>query len=388
MLTRRMDHLLEHFIENGPPGAALKVVQNGKILYEGFHGVADIEAKEPIKQDTIYRIYSMSKIITCVAALKLLEEGKFLLSDPLEDYLHEFRNMEVIKGKDDQKIHTVKAKRSIRIKDLFTMTSGLVYGGDNTEVERMTRQIMIKVRDDESIDNHSKLRLLSKQLATLPLEFEPASEWKYGLSHDVLGALIEVISGKSFGTYLKDEIFDPLQMNDTFFKVPEDKKSRLASLYDRDEAGNLKRNTILDSAAEPIAVFESGGAGLHSTLDDYSKFAQALANGGKYKKYQLLSPHTISLLSTNHLTPALLNSEGWDAETGYGYGLGVRVMIDKAKGGSNSSIGEFGWSGLAGTYVSIDPLHQLSVVYMQQMLPNFEAYHQPRIRNVVYGSLY
>lgn len=195
-----------------------------------------------------------------------------------------------------------------------------------------------------------------KQLAKLPLEFEPGSHWKYGLSHDVLGALIEVISGKSFGEYLYTNIFEPLGMKDTFFfKFQRKKKHRLATLYDRLEDGTLVPNNALDRDSEPIAVFESGGAGLHSTLNDYQRFAHCLATGGTANGIHILSQNTIQLLAQNHLLDSQLPDLGWNYENGYGYGLGVRVMMDQVIGGSNSSLGEFGWSGLAGTYVFIDP---------------------------------
>ncbi|MGN8648262.1 serine hydrolase domain-containing protein [Gracilibacillus sp. HCP3S3_G5_1] len=382
MLKNRLDDLLKDFINNGPAGVALSVVKENQSIYENYMGYADLDKQKFINDNTIYRIYSMSKVVTCVAGLQLLERGKILLTDPLSGYLPEFKDMQVLENR-----QLVNAKREITIKDLFTMTSGLTYGGEQTEVERLTRQVMAEVRDQEQSGNISKLRLLSKKLSENPLEFHPGTHWKYGLSHDVLGALIEEVSGKSFGEYLAEHIFQPLGMQDTFFKVPVAKKHRLATLYDRQETGELVRNKRLDSSAEPIAAFESGGAGLHSTLSDYQKFAHCLALGGTMDNISIISKHTIQLMAQNHLPEELLPELGWNYENGYGYGLGVRVMIDQTKGGSNSSIGEFGWSGLAGTYVLIDPVEQLSAVYMQQMLPNFEFYHQPRIRNVVYGAI-
>ncbi|WP_058307981.1 serine hydrolase domain-containing protein [Gracilibacillus massiliensis] len=382
MLESRLDKLLKNFLEKGPSGVALSVKKDNQTLYENYFGYADLHKKKTITDKTIYRIYSMSKVVTCVAGLQLLEQGEFLLTDPLSDYLPEFKDMKVLEnGK------LIEADRDILIKDLFTMTSGITYGGEATEVERMTSKVMAEVRDKKESEQRSKLRELTIALANNPLEFHPGSHWKYGLSHDVIGALIEEVTGMSFGTYLDEHIFQPLKMNDTFFKIPVAKKNRLAALYDRKETGELVENTWLDSDAEPIAVFESGGAGLHATLEDYQKFAHCLAKGGTIEGVTILSKNTIELMAQNHLPDDMLPELGWNYDNGYGYGLGVRVMTDQTKGGSNSTLGEFGWSGLAGTYVFIDPHKQLSAVYMQQMLPNFEFYHQPRIRNVIYGGI-
>ncbi|QGH35385.1 serine hydrolase [Gracilibacillus salitolerans] len=382
MLKNRLDDLLKDFRDKGPAGVALSVKKEKLSIYENYVGYADLNKQKEINDKTLYRIYSMSKVVTCVAGLQLFERGKILLTDPLSAYLPEFKDMHVFENG-----QLVKANQEITIKDLFTMTSGLTYGGKQTEVERLTSKVMAEVRDEESSAEMSKLRLLAKKLSDNPLEFHPGTHWKYGLSHDVLGALIEEVSGMSFGEYLAENIFRPLGMNDTFFKIPLAKKHRLATLYDRKDTGELVENTWLDSDAEPIAVFESGGAGLHSTLADYHQFAHCLALGGTMDDVTILSKYSIELMAQNHLPNELLRELGWNDENGYGYGLGVRVMIDQTKGGSNSSIGEFGWSGLAGTYVFIDPTEKISAVYMQQMLPNFEAYHQPRIRNVIYGAI-
>ncbi|WP_228275833.1 serine hydrolase domain-containing protein [Gracilibacillus oryzae] len=387
MLKDRLDQLLTGFVNNGPSGAAMSVIRNEEVLYENYIGYANKESMIRIDSDTIYRIYSMTKVVTCVAAMQLLEQGKFLLTDPLAEYLPEFRQMEVYRSGSEAALQTTASEKQILVKDLFQMTSGLVYGGNATEVERLTSQVMKDLHQIEEKAGESRLRQFSKNLAELPLEFEPGTQWKYGLSHDVLGALIEVLSGMPFGQYLSTYIFEPLQMKDTFFRIPDNKKHRLARLYDRKHDGTLSPNTVLDKNAEPIAVMESGGAGLFSTLADYQKFAHCLAMGGKTGDFQLLSKHSIQLMAQNHLGDEILPQLGWNYDNGYGYGLGVRVMMDQTKGGSTSEIGEFGWSGLAGTYVFIDPKNKLSAVYMQQMLPNFETYHQPRIRNVVYGSL-
>lgn len=379
----KLHPLLESFVEKGPAGCACSVTYQGETRFEDYVGLADLESEKPITADTIYRIYSMSKVVTCVAALMLYERGSFLLNDPLEEYLPEFKNPQVYRMTEKGEKYITSATRPITIKDLFTMTSGLTYEGNGSETEREVKQAMQLLRKDNTIN----VRKLSAALAKIPLAFDPGTEWRYGLSHDVLGALIEVLSGKTFGDFLKEEIFQPLSMNDTFFKIPEEKKHRLSSLYLRNEEGLLLKSTKMDVQYQPGTLFESGGAGLLSTLNDYSRFAHMLANGGELDGVRILGRKTVGLMSANHLTADQLSFYNWDYLAGYGYGLGVRIMMSPPAGGSNSSIGEFGWSGLAGTWVLIDPKEKLSAVYMQQMMPNLEAFHQPRLRNVIYGCL-
>ncbi len=382
----KLHPLLKSFVENGPAGCACSVTYQGKTVFEDYIGYADIESEKPIFHDTIYRIFSNTKLVTCVAALILYERGLFLLNDPLEDYLPEFKEPKVYHRNINGELSILPSSKSIRVKDLFMMTSGLTYGGEGNETERSVKVAINNFNNDNGSENLD-VRSLFKMLSKIPLAFEPGTQWQYGYSHDVLGALIEVVSGKSFGQFLQDEIFDPLEMKDTFFKIPEEKRERLSNLYNRSENGELTKNSLLDGYYQPEAKFESGGAGLLSTLGDYSRFAHMLANGGELNGVKILGRKTVELMSTNHLQPEVLPYYNWDYLKGYGYGLGVRVMIDPTLAGSNSSIGEFGWCGLAGTWVLIDPKEKLSAVYMQQMLPNFEAYHQPRLRSVIYSSL-
>ncbi|MCR2823645.1 serine hydrolase domain-containing protein [Lederbergia panacisoli] len=380
-LESKLKPLLRSFVENGPPGCALSVSSNGETIFEDYVGLADIETKKEIASDTIYRIYSMTKVVTCTAALMLYERGLFLLNDPLEEYLPEFKDSQVYRKNELGELYTSPAKRSITVKDLFTMTSGLTYPGEGNETEQQVGKAM------QELGGKLTTRTIAKSLASIPLAFDPGTKWHYGLSHDVLGAFIEVLSGKTFGQFLQEEIFEPLHMKDTFFRIPEDKKDRLASNYTRDESGKLRKNTEMDSHIQADAKFESGGGGLLSTLGDYSRFAQMLACGGKLDRERIIGRKTVNLMATNHLTQENNDQYNWGYLSGYGYGLGVRTLVDPALGGINSSIGEFGWSGLLGTWVLIDPKENLSAVYMQQMLPNLEAYHQPRLRAVIYGEI-
>ncbi len=386
----RLTPLLESFTKHGPAGCSLLVARRGETLYEHYVGYADREAGTPIGPDTIYRIYSMSKVVTCVAALMLYERGAYLLNDPLDEYLPEFKHMQVYQPTGDGKVEAVPANNPILVKDLFKMTSGLTYPGDQSETQRHTARVAGELERALPVGGEtSPVRALVKALAEVPLAFDPGTRWQYGFSHDVLGALIEVLSGKRFSQFLDEEIFGPLGMADTGFRIAEHKRSRLCVVYDRAEDGTLSRNANpgLDVHFQPNAQFESGGAGLLSTLGDYGRFARMLAAGGTLDGAQILGRRTIELMASQHLSPEQQRDYNWGWQVGYGYGLGVRVMVDRPLGGSNSPAGEFGWSGLAGTWLSVDPAEELCAVYMQQMLPSDEHYYQPRLRSAVYGTI-
>ncbi|WEG11176.1 serine hydrolase [Pullulanibacillus sp. KACC 23026] len=377
----RLTPLFKRFVDNGPAGCACTVVRQGETLYEEYFGYADLDNQKAIQEDTIYRIYSMTKLVTCVAALMLYERGFYQLNDPLDEYLPEFKHLNVYHQTENGYVEVKRAAGPVLIKHLFSMSSGLSYGGKNSEIERQTETVMTKANQGKN------LRELTKELAAVPLAFDPGARWRYGTSHDVLGALIEVVSGQSFGEFLKHEIFEPLEMKDTSFRLSEEKRERLCTMYHRDTQGNLTPITDMDQQFQTNYQYENGGGGLLSTLGDYTRFAQMLANGGALDGARILSPFTINLMRTNHLNSQQLTDFANGQHQGYGYGLGVRVMMDPAAGGSNSSIGEFGWAGMAGSWVLMDPKEKLSIVYMQQMLPSLEPYFHNRLRNVVYGGL-
>ncbi len=386
-MEERLTPLLKSFVEKGPRGCSLEVMRQGKTLYRHCEGYADTQTQTPITPDTIFRIYSMSKVITCTAALMLYERGLFALNDPLEEYLPEFKNPRVFRYSANNSLSVSPAARSIRIRDLFTMTSGYPYPGQDTETARQMGKYLDELdKGNFPQDGTPPLRAFTKALAAIPLAFDPGSHWMYGMSHDILGALIETLAGKPFGQFLNDEIFTPLGMRDTAFRITQEKRGRLCGMYGFEEGGVINQITHMDKDFQPGAVFEGGGGGLLSTLGDYGRFAHLMALG-ELDGVRLLSPHTLRLMASNHLNAAQMADYSWSQLTGYGYGLGVRVLVDPAAGGCASSVGEFGWAGMAGTLVYIDPAEQLSAVYMQNFLPNQETLHMPLLRDVIYGAL-
>ena len=376
----KVTKFLESLNDAGIPGADLAIYIKDKEVYRHRTGFVDIDSRKPLAPDTLFPIYSMTKIITCVSALRLHEEGIYTLNDPLSEYLPEFKKMEVRQVRGNGEEHTVPASNPIRIVDLFTMSSGLTYNF-TPSLEKMGK----KTKGNFTLEE------FSAAISEDPLYFEPGTHWHYGFSHDILGRLIEVLSGKTLGEYFYENIFAPLGMTDTFFRLPKDKEKRIISCYSYD----AKNSTYSKPKDLPLRFdldhkYESGGGGLISTVDDYAKFAVALCAGGTSTgpgKYRILSKPTIELMRTNHLDEVRMKDYSWIHHSGYGYGLGVRTLVDKAAGGSNSSTGEFGWSGMAGTYVLMDPAYDLTYVYAQQTIPSNEEYVAPRLRNVIYGCL-
>ena len=375
-----MDSLTEWII----PGNSVVIYKDGKKVFEYSSGYSDLEKKiKKTGEEQLY-IYSCSKVATVTAALQLYEQGKFLLSDPLYEYLPEFKKMYV---KDGDRIKA--AENPITIRDLFTMTAGLSYA-TNTPAFEKARKIT---------DGKMDTRTVIKCLAEEPLLFEPGARWNYSLCHDVLAVLAEVVSGMRFSEYMKKYIFEPLDMNNSYYHAPNDVIISPQYIYEIQDTKNIvelqqKEHTsgVVKRAYGNELVFgenyDSGGAGIITTVDDYAKFAAALANSGTgLNNNRILSSATVKLMKTNQLNEAQRKTMNWRRLRGYGYGLGVRTLIDKAESGSNSSIGEIGWGGAAGATIIADTEEKVALFYAHHMLNPQEEYYQPRLRNVLYSCL-
>ena len=376
-MDKRFDRLKD-FIDTLPgigiPGVDCIVYEKHREVFRHSAGYADVAAKRPIEAGTLYYIYSATKIITCAAALQLYESGKFLMTDPLYEYLPEFRDAVVKKGS----FVIQPVRNPIRIGNLFTMTAGLSYDLLAPEIKELA----------EKTEGRCPTREFSRAIAKAPLLFEPGTHWNYSFCHDVLGALIEVISGMSFGEYLRRNIFEPAGMKDTCFILPEEKKKRLATLYAYNFEQKAAKEVHIGNVFRFGPEFESGGAGLISSAEDYILFADALCNWGKAATGErILSRSTIELMRTNHLGETELNDLSVMIGRGLGYGLGVMTVMDRAAGGINARVGQFGWGGAAGAQVLIDPESELTLYYAQHMLNNMEAYTHPRIRNILYSCI-
>ena len=362
-------------------GCSARIIQHDEVLFEESFGFADLEKGKPVTEHTIFPIASMSKVITVAGIMRLYEQGLFKMWDPVSEYLPGFRNPTVAVEGRDGSVELVKARGEVTMRQLFTMTSGVPYPGDETAAARIRRDRQEEMKKAGK-DGLSTLEFCNF-VGTLPLAFEPGEKWMYGFSIDILGAVIEVLSGRTLGDYLKETIFAPLGMEDTGFFVPEEKQDRTAILYHIHE--DMKRaDRVYPSEKQP---FEGGGGGLFSTVRDYSRFAQMLLHGGTLNGERILGRKTIDLISRDHLTPQQQASHDWDTQRGYGYGLGVRVMTNPEVAGINGSVGEWGWDGAFGNWFCVDPKEDLTCVYLTTNLPGDHYRFIPKLMASMYASL-
>ncbi len=380
-----MDKLLRQEVEQGNvKGASALVIHKGKEIYYNNFGYADAEKGLPMKRDTIIRLYSMSKPITAAAVMILVERGELDVRDAVSDYLPCFKGIPVW----DAEKGTVPAEREVTIFDLLNMTSGITYPDETTEPGRQMQKIVedfVARRDaGERVDTQEYMR----GIASVPLLFQPGAEWRYGFSADVLGGVIEAVSGKSYGDFLRDELFTPLNMPDTDFCVPKEKLGRFAQAYDVTEEGLIPHvGSHLGEYYKEDVAFESGGAGLVSTIDDYSHFALMMTQGGYYNGKQILGHKTIAFMAQNMLTEKQHETYQWDSVFGYGYGCLMRVLMDTRLAGTNGSLGEFGWDGWTGNYVAMDPKEDLVILYFIQRCGAGTTPLVRKLRMATYGAL-
>ena len=369
------------------------IARGGKVIYEQTYGMADREAERLMEEDAIYRIYSMTKPITGVALMILYEEGKFRLNDPIAMYMPEFANLEVAMstagtniisdgttsrtvGKGDNSLvgQTRKPARQPTVRDLMTHTAGMTYGiFGNTEVDKIYREA--------GLLGDMTLEEFTKALGQIPLQYDPGSQWHYSVSVDVQGRLIEVLSGMKFSDFLRERLFEPLDMKDTGFRLMEDNQARLTQLYTpAGIKGGLNTAFFqrpsgpgLDVAPPEASLeyiygrkFESGGGGLISTARDYLRFSQMMLNGGQLDGVRILSPKTVELMTMNHIGDLPMGF----GRTGAGFGLDFGVVLDPGAVGEVSSAGEYNWGGAAGTRFWIDPREDMIGLFMVQSIPH------------------
>ncbi len=367
---KRIDQMIQRRIDAGElSGAVTIVARKGKVVHLEAQGVMDLESKKPVTKDTMFRVASMTKPVTGLAIMMMIEEGKVRLTDPVSHYIPEFRGMKVAIPLPTQgrgaaqaagaqggrgaapapQFYTVPAEREITIRDLLTHVSGLASGAmSNSEAQKLNR------RPDENLASYIP------RLGTTPLEFQPGSRWAYSAQagFDTLGRIVEIVSGMPLDRCFRERIFDPLGMKDIFFWPPEDRWPRVASVYTRG-ANGLQKSQNPNSMSSKVYFMGSGG--LISTAEDYLPLGVMLANGGQLNGKRLLSPKTVEMMRSVHVPDTLPGRQ-----PGEGYGLSVRVVSDHAKRGTLLSTGSFGWSGAYGTHFFVDPVEQVVAVLMVQ----------------------
>ena len=367
-------------------GVTCMVLQNGEEQCYYETGYRDIAAGYKMTRDTIHRMYSMTKPVTAAAAMILLEEGKIDLMDQVSDYLPGFRNQYII-----ERGVIVPVKQPMTIQHLLNMTSGLVYPGEGNPAEIRCDKLMEEVKSKLLTEQAITTVELANRAGKLPLAFMPGTTWQYGLSADVLGAVVEIVSGMRFGEFLAKRLFEPLGMIDTAFYVSRDKQNRLAKVYRDGEQGLVEEtgyNLAIQNKMEIPPAFESGGAGLCSTIDDYAKFTQMLLGGGTYRGIRVLTPKTVEYMTTAHVTPAQQRGvDTWESLAGHTYGNLMRILVDPGAAVGIGSKGEYGWDGWLGTYMMNDPAHNLTLLIMHQKVDSGTTSYTRRIRNVLFSAL-
>jgi len=383
-----LQEFMDFMARERTPGNAVEVYLDGKSVFRYHSGYSNLEKKIPLTGTELYNIYSCSKITTVVSALQLIEQGKCNLDDPLYAFIPEFRNV-CVQTADG---HLEKAVRPITLRHLFTMTAGFTYDLNSPGLQKA------RSLTNGAMDTLTAIR----SLASDPISFHPGDRWQYSLCHDVLAAVVEVVSGKKFRNYVQNAIFDPLEMKDSTYHCTEEMLPRISEQYcfiasdtQTDDLVALQRSGnategYFKNVGKGVShilgpEYDSGGAGITTSVSDYAKLAAALANYGTgLTGAHILSPESIDLLRQNQLNETQMLDYNWEQLNGCGYGLGVRTHMDPQKSGVRSSIGEFGWGGAAGSTVIIDPKYNLGVFYAQHTLNPREEYYQPRLRDVVY----
>lgn len=358
-------------------GGIVLIARNGKLVFQETYGLRDLDGKRPVERDTIFRIYSMSKAITSAAALILVDEGQLDLDAPVAKYLPELAETKVAEGDTER-----PAKSPVTVKDLFLHTSGITYGNPaGSATEKLFEATDV-------LDKQSDLALMSTKLSQIPLEFDPGSKWKYGASIDVLGYLVQRVSGQPLDVFLHERIFRPLGMADTDFFVPAEKQARFAANYYSDGKGRM---IIRDDPAKSGYLrkpgLASGGGGLVGTAGDYMRFLLMIAGGGEWQGKRILSPESVERMRTNQL-PKGVDWIGFGDEkrTGIGFGLGFSVTAEPGEKAPNNRKDEYGWGGAASTHYWASPHDNLIVVTMEQRWP-YSPETEDALKPVIYGAI-
>ena len=360
----------EYIDEEKLPGMITMVARHGRIVHSETCGIMD--ADKPMQPDAIFRIASMTKPVTSVAAMILYEEGYFGLDDPVADYIPEFRDLKVYSSIDIDGVHTVDPVRPMTIRDLLTHTSGLSGVGADSPVDSMYAAADL---------SGGTLKDMVQKLSGIPLLYQPGTTWNYSRSTDVLGYLIEVVSGKPLDQFLRERIFIPLGMEDTDFHVPVGKLDRVGAVYAPDSAG-VKIIMRPDTNSVSVAVkFLSGNGGLYSTATDYMIFSQMLLNRGKFNGVRILESKTVELMTSDQVSGVKMPDDEFFGPlmSGMGFGFGFAILEDNVKAGITGSEGSYWWSGSGNTYFYIDPHEELVMILMAQFVPNF---HYPVFRQM------
>ncbi len=375
-----IDTALDDLVKEGQvAGVSTLIYKNGRQVYYGEYGHADLENDLPIHRDTIFHIYSMTKPITAAALMRLYEQGKFELDDPIEKHLPEFENIQVYAGEDENgEILLEPPIRLPTIRDLCMHAAGIyIWDPDTPSLQKIASEVSA-MSPDHTLEEATKL------IASVPLASQPGMSVQYGFSTTILARLIEVLTGEEFSDHIQTEILDPLGMENTTYFVPVDERENMAQIYNYTEDGVLEKNTThAYGRAKKSHILTPGGTGLLSTIDDYMALALMYQNEGLYNGVQLLKPETVRLMATDHLSKQANASEPYGPGLGFGLNFAVRTMAALPEADWQGEVGEFYWQGWAGTAFWIDPMNDITSVIMVQVLP-YDGKTARRVRNAIY----
>jgi CubicO group peptidase (beta-lactamase class C family) len=388
----RIDHHFTQYVDKGLlTGYQLVIARDGKVAFTSSQGLADREASRPVADDTVWRIFSMTKPITAVAAMILWEEGRFELHDPVAKFIPEFADTKVWRGGTWVKPVLEPQSEPMEMWHLFTHTAGLTYGFMYQHpVDELYRKAGMEWGFPRDLDLAGLCSLLARQ----PLLFQPGAEWNYSVSLDVLGRVVEVISGQRLGDFMRERIFEPLGMSDTSFWCTPDRAERMSALY-MATPGTLAalRADAADRGVYHEPKLDGGGGGLVSTTGDYVRFAEMLRNRGELDGRRILSPRTVEYMASNHL-PGNVDLTDYGrplfAETSYdgvGFGLGMSVTLDPVAAKVPGSVGDFGWGGAASTWFMVDPVEDLTLTFMTQLMPSSTHPLRSQLKQMVHQAL-
>jgi CubicO group peptidase (beta-lactamase class C family) len=388
-LNRISTHLYENYVATGKiVGCQALVARHGHVAYFNSFGCADRERNEPMRDDTIFRIYSMTKPITSVALMTLYEQGHFQLNDPVSRFLPSWKDQKVWVSGDGDEMQLKAPDQPMTFRHVLSHTGGLTYGAGNHPVDKVYQKLGVNRDRSESLGS------FVEKLAKVPLRYEPGTRWMYSLSTDVCGALVEAISRMPFDRYLRLNVFEPLGMVDTAFHVPSEKQARFAANYQREPDKTLRLIDDPQGASQYLQkpLFFSGGGGLVSTTADYLRFCEMLRRGGELDGKRILGSRTIDLMRKNHLAGGkdlasmALGAFSETAYEGVGFGLGFASTLGEVEAGTLGA-GDYYWGGAASTIFWVDPKEDLEVIFMTQLMPSATFNFRGQLKNIIYSAI-
>jgi len=393
-----LDNLLQKFVDDGLPGCGMVIAKKGEILYENYFGYADIENNIPITKDTVFRQASLTKIALYTTLMLCYEKGMYLMTDPMYEYMPEWKDTKKAIYNPDGSVSIVPVEHPITIKDIFNMTVGMPYEAfvnGNYPGMHPTALAMSRALQPLRDKGRYTLREQIKAMSEVPLSFEPGTRHQYGFASELAAGMLEALFDKPAELVIKEMLFEPLGMDSSANFLTDDLAKRLVKNYHMNKGKKLGDEGAYSAVTvDRVSNMEgplgtcSGFQRVLTTCRDYTKLMQMLANGGMHEGQPFMGRHTIDLIRENCLTPTQIK-EDFDNNylAGYGYGYGMRTLMDKYAGHHNGSLGQFGWTGGTGTWAEADPSEGTSIVYMHNIQPNFEEYHHLRMRAVAYGCL-